>query len=304
MKKEKQNQKSVVPKEQNSKKIKNPFAESKEMEKGASIETRIGSNWKNKFKFKKKTILFAAVFLIVAGLLGTSGYFYYQYKKATVSDAAKDEVIGYVAKIGKFMILPTDEVPTLATVADKDKLSSQPFFANAQNGDKVLFYTKVQEAILYRPSENKIVKAASMAGAIPSASSQAAPISSDAQPTVQDQPQQTPAPDQQASAQSTDPSPPQDQSATPVTVVVYNGTKINGLAATLAEELSSMSEVIVISKTNAEGDYSDNIIIDLDGNHSEEAQKIAQTLSGSVGTLPEGEKRPANADILVIGGKE
>lgn len=65
-----------------------------------------------------------------------------------------------VEAVGKLMILPADEAPTIATVTDLEKLKGQPFFANAAVGDKVLIYTKAQKAILYRPSEDKIIELA------------------------------------------------------------------------------------------------------------------------------------------------
>lgn len=51
-----------------------------------------------------------------------------------------------------------DETPTIATVSDITKLQGQPFFAKAQNGDKVYVYSNAKKAILYRPSENKIIE--------------------------------------------------------------------------------------------------------------------------------------------------
>lgn len=69
------------------------------------------------------------------------------------------EITGYV---GKFYILPTGETPTIATVTNASKVQNQPFFKNAQNGDKVLLYTKSGLAILYRPSVKKVVNVASV----------------------------------------------------------------------------------------------------------------------------------------------
>lgn len=65
-----------------------------------------------------------------------------------------------VEKVGDLIILPKDETPTIATVNDLEKLKSQPFFANAELGDKVLIYAKAKKAILYRPSRNLIVELA------------------------------------------------------------------------------------------------------------------------------------------------
>ena len=70
------------------------------------------------------------------------------------------EIRDVSAKISKLIVLPTDELPTLATVSDPEKLKDQPFFANAKTGFKVLVYSKAQKAILYDPTTNKIVEVA------------------------------------------------------------------------------------------------------------------------------------------------
>lgn len=54
--------------------------------------------------------------------------------------------------------LPTNEVPTIATVTDVAAVQKQAaFFKSAQLGDKVLFYSKNGIVILYRPNQNKII---------------------------------------------------------------------------------------------------------------------------------------------------
>lgn len=72
--------------------------------------------------------------------------------------AVQSEIDKLVSEVGKLIALPTDEKPTVATVTEVDKVKDQPFFKNAKNGDKVLIYTNAKKAILYRPSEKKIVE--------------------------------------------------------------------------------------------------------------------------------------------------
>ena len=62
------------------------------------------------------------------------------------------------------------------------------------------------------------------------------------------------------------------------------------------------SEVSIASKTDAKNAYSGITVIDLSGKYSDQTKKIADSLGGQVGTLPAGESKPANADILVITG--
>lgn len=63
-----------------------------------------------------------------------------------------------IIAVGKLVKLPTNVTPNVYSVTDYTSVRKQsPFFANAQNGDKVLFYVTTGQAILYRPSTNTIV---------------------------------------------------------------------------------------------------------------------------------------------------
>lgn len=76
---------------------------------------------------------------------------------ASVADAAKNDIKRLTEEIGKLMVLPQDEMPTVATVTDVSKLLANPFFSQAQKGDRVLIYANAKKVILYRPGEKKIV---------------------------------------------------------------------------------------------------------------------------------------------------
>lgn len=110
--------------------------------------------------------LFIPTVLIVA-LLGAYGtyYFYKQYQETkklikNPVEIGKAEEKQIISDVGKLLVLPKDETPTVVTVVDKSKLKSQKFFDKSENGDKVLIFLKARKAILYRPSSNKIVDVA------------------------------------------------------------------------------------------------------------------------------------------------
>lgn len=110
---------------------------------------------------KSRKLVLILVLLVIVGLGGT-GYFYSRYKAATKDPniVAKKEVDSILGKLSKLMLLPADETPTIATVMDKEKLVSQPFFGKAQNGDKLIVYAKSKKAILFREKDNLIVEVA------------------------------------------------------------------------------------------------------------------------------------------------
>lgn len=120
-------------------------------------------------KIRKMKRRQALLLILVLALLLTGGYFAYKYNQEKTNNArltanpqaaAREEVRQLTEKVGKLIVIPTDETPTLATVSDASKLKNQAFFAKAQNGDKVLIFTKAKRAILYRPSTNKIIEVA------------------------------------------------------------------------------------------------------------------------------------------------
>lgn len=66
--------------------------------------------------------------------------------------------LSLVEQVSKLIELPENQTPILGTVNDKEKIKNQPFFARAENGDKILIFSESGKVILYRPSKNKIVE--------------------------------------------------------------------------------------------------------------------------------------------------
>ena len=149
----------------------------------------------------------AAFAVITAFLLVAAVFYYFKYQEVqkllkNPREIVKTEVQDLVTRVGKLMVLPNDEQPTVATVQDKKKLKGQSFFAKAENGDKVLIYIKTKRAILYRPSSNKIIEVAPInvgktTQAAPSTTSgKAGAISPTVSPKVTPSQQASPAPKQ------------------------------------------------------------------------------------------------------------
>lgn len=100
--------------------------------------------------------------ILIVGDAGGTFFYYNRYQKTQnllkdPTAAQHAEMKDITGKISKLMDLPTGEDPSVATILDKEKLKDQPFFTKAENGDKVVIYTKAGQAILYRPSTNRIV---------------------------------------------------------------------------------------------------------------------------------------------------
>ncbi len=108
-------------------------------------------------------IRYLIAFLVVCVLAsaGAAYYFYSQSQAATQSaSTAQEEAEALVAEVGKLIVLPEGETPTVATVSDPERLKDQPFFAKAKAGDKVLLYSTARKAYLYDPIAKKLIEVA------------------------------------------------------------------------------------------------------------------------------------------------
>jgi hypothetical protein len=236
----------------------------------------------NGLKANKSLWLIAIIVILVIAAL-PSYYYYNQYQKAQMllqnpKASATAEVTTLVDKVGKLMELPSSETPTIATVSDVTKLTGQPFFAKAKNGDKVLIFTQAKEAVLYRENINKIIQVAPVN--LGSGASVATPSASIAKG------QSVPTPSL-------------------ITIAIYNGTATTGLASKADSAITqAMSNASITQKGDAKGNYSKTEVVDLSGNNAVSVAQIAKLLDGSVVTsVPDGEAK-AGSDILVILGTD
>lgn len=125
---------------------------------------------------EKKSVIFSFIILVILALGGAGAgmYYYTQYTRAVNrANDPKAEAKELLGKLGKLIDLPTEEEPTVATVKDVEQIKSQPFFAKAKNGYRVILYTNGRLAILYDDKANKIINVGTInvsSSATPSAS--------------------------------------------------------------------------------------------------------------------------------------
>lgn len=103
--------------------------------------------------------------LAVAGIVFAGGWYAYGRIFHHPEEPLTEQTV--VEKIGKHILLPGGETPTIATVTDSNKLKNQLFFKNAQTGDIVLVYVNAGRAILYSPTEDKVIEVAPVTSGTP-----------------------------------------------------------------------------------------------------------------------------------------
>jgi hypothetical protein len=101
------------------------------------------------------------IVLVVILALIPSAYFYNKSRTQTKDSVTQIQEVQ--KKVGKHILLPTGETPSLIpalTQEQLNKLVSQTFFSQAKVGDEVLVYSRAGRAILYRPSIDRVVEMA------------------------------------------------------------------------------------------------------------------------------------------------
>ena len=91
--------------------------------------------------------------------------------------AGAEQAAQILKRVGALIQLPQNETPSMATINDAAAAQKvQPFLANAQNGDILIVYPNAQTALLYRPSQNKLIAVGPVTSTTTAAQSAQKPI--------------------------------------------------------------------------------------------------------------------------------
>ena len=222
-------------------------------------------------KFPKIKPISAVIFVVFIVLFGASVFFGYQYFKNNKNQ--NNDNTKTIEMVSKLVLLPEGETPTVATVSDITKLKTEPFFAKAENGDRVLIYKNAKKAILFRPSLGKVIEIG--------------PVSGEAS----------------ASAQITQP----DESTEKFKVYIANGTTTAGLAAKMEAKVKDKKlNLEIASLGNATSrDYQKTSGVVVSEAQKDNAKTLAESINAEVVDLPNGEDfTKTGADVVVIVGSD
>lgn len=68
-----------------------------------------------------------------------------------------------IKQVGSIYRLPAGEEPTVAEIKDISRLSTQPFYKDAQNGDYLLVFKTAKLALIYREKDRQLINVAPIA---------------------------------------------------------------------------------------------------------------------------------------------
>lgn len=229
----------------------------------------------------RRRFVFSALALLVAITFSLSAYF--AYKTYHTDFSRTDAMATLVKKLGTVADLPADEAPTVAEVTDKDRFDDQPFYRKAENGDMIFLYAQAGRAVLYRPSNGRIIAMTTV---------DTGKSASSGQSIDSTMPDSSPGADEPVAA-------------THFSVALYDGATASGNVDRVRREIVEKFPSLSINTVQhaARGDYEETLVIDLTTNNADLASGVAETIGGIVSEFaPSGETNPSS-DFLIIVGK-
>ena len=152
----------------------------------------------------------------------------------------------------------------------------------------MLIYAQSGRAILYRPATKKVIDVTTINITPP-----------ETQATDPETSQAETAGAAQAEASTEE----RDAAVTSPEIVLYNGTTTAGLTGKVEVSLKkTFTDIVVADKQNAaKSDYAETLVVDVSGQQAEWAERIAVSLGGKVGDIPEDEQKPTEGILIILG---
>lgn len=222
------------------------------------------------FDKKMLLLLMVSLFIVVMMFMGFM-YFLSLPKSSTASSNSQLSGLSpdhqkIIETVSRSIDVPSDEVPSMATIDDLSSLQNQAVFRKAQVGDIAILYSKAEKAIIYRPSTGKIITAVDIKLG-----------SGSPTPSV----------------------------AKTYTVTLRNGTTRVGLTNTYEQFLSTKTPNLkVTEKENAANkNYEKTMLVSAESLVPPVSSELSDSLGIVTSLLPEDES-PFTTDVLIIVGAD
>lgn len=231
---------------------------------------------------------FIVILVVVAAVAGGGWYFFSRGQERFVIKPGEkltdEQVAELIGRVGRFLVLPDQEQPSVATISDARALAeSQVFYKDAKDGDILIVYST--KAIIYDAAADKLVNVGPI-------------VRTDVEPDIassSEEPEPTAKP---TPSTATEPA--------AVKIEVRNGTGTAGLAGAMASDLKKNKLYTVEKVGDAAGTYTETIIVDQtkgDAAKGVTLEKLAKELGAKVvAKVPDGE-RSSPQDVLILIGK-
>lgn len=226
------------------------------------------------------------IVLVVVVAIGLGGWLVWRSRSSSdlagISDSTEKlsdtQVQSLVARIGQFMVVPSDEKPSVAVIRNAQSLAQQQaFYQGSKDGDVILIYSS--RAIIYDPKADKLVNVGPISRTTETTASASASTTPVASATPEVKPEKS-------------------------TIDVRNGTAKAGLAGTTASDLKKNTWVTSATASDAKGSYTTTVLVDRTAGKKPGALAALESLFGvkAVTDIPKGELA-STADFVVILGK-
>lgn len=110
------------------------------------------------FRFIRRHFFWFAIVFFVAWTTAFFELGRYSVYRAYPALESQQQATEILHKVGRLIQLPPDETPTMATINNAViAKQGQPFLDSAANGDVLIVYADAGEALLYRPSTDRLI---------------------------------------------------------------------------------------------------------------------------------------------------
>ena len=229
---------------------------------------------------------FLVIFILIIAV-GFGWYFMkYQEAQQRIDDLlsagvgqklSEEEITNLIDKVGKLVLLPEGEIPTVVVIEDAIALAEQqPFFKGASDGDKILIYS--EKAFIYNPEKNILVNV----GPVYFEDKATTTAEEGTEPVVET----PPVPEVQK-----------------INLEIRNGSNTVGIAQELANNLSVRDIYNIVGIKNAvNSEYAGIILVNLSGEDVSDLESMLGVTA--VDVLPEGETDAQAGVVVIIGNNE